>query len=735
MKKTKDIINSLWKKTRATMGKIKIKNNQNGIIRGIKKLSRKAILNKIMSKIKLRKRNKLPLKTQLVIIFLIISIIPVSFLGLISYNKFQNQMVDVHNQLLNSQAENVKNSINNVMGSTDNIFGSLMAQSDMLVLVQDVYNDNTIDDVISRNNVSIALKNTINNSEGLYETIFVTGLDGEVIADGSKYKGAYNELNISETDYFSKIEDNDKSIVIGKPMVSEATKDVILPVAKPIDSLSDRLGYMVIMFNIEKLTADFDDIQIGESGYVYILNSNGDIVYHKNKDKTLSNENNGLVEKIVSSNNDNSNRLVQYENNNVKMNAAYKRMDDYGIDWYTIATITEKEYAKEIVSTRNFIMVIVAILLILITLLGITYSDIISKPIKNMGYLMERISEGKLGKKADFHTSKEIELLNNSFNKMTYNLTNLITRASLMTKEVKDASSNLNDISSNAHSYNKHVSEKIEEIAVGADGQSRDVKYGVMEVNTLSDIMKSINDDAEEIIENSNEVDKVVNIGLDQIDDLMEKSGENNIIYGKIHSDIASLNESILHIEDIVSSITDISKQTNLLSLNATIEAARAGESGRGFAVVADEIRKLSDQVALQANDIKERISSIQNKSNNVMKIVKDSEKIVEQEQKAVNDTKSSFESVYGSINSMMEKVAKILEDLNRVNNQKDNIISTIENIDVTAMQASSLAKETSAMAQEQFAVTENVKNLSDKLDLLSGDLKEILGTYKVEEI
>ena len=45
----------------------------------------------------------------------------------------------------------------------------------------------------------------------------------------------------------------------------------------------------------------------------------------------------------------------------------------------------------------------------------------------------------------------------------------------------------------------------------------------------------------------------------------------------------------------IVTAITGIAGQTNLLSLNATIEAARAGDAGRGFAVVASEVKKLSE--------------------------------------------------------------------------------------------------------------------------------------------
>ena len=79
-----------------------------------------------------------------------------------------------------------------------------------------------------------------------------------------------------------------------------------------------------------------------------------------------------------------------------------------------------------------------------------------------------------------------------------------------------------------------------------------------------------------------------------------------------INAKLAVLSERAGNINQVVTTITRVADQTNLLSLNAAIEAEKAGEYGRGFAVVATEIRRLADQTAVATYDIDQIVKEIQ---------------------------------------------------------------------------------------------------------------------------
>lgn len=98
---------------------------------------------------------------------------------------------------------------------------------------------------------------------------------------------------------------------------------------------------------------------------------------------------------------------------------------------------------------------------------------------------------------------------------------------------------------------------------------------------------------------------------------------------GSITGKLAVLSEKTANINTVVTTITKVADQTNLLSLNAAIEAEKAGEYGLGFAVVAMEIRRLADQTAVATYDIEKMVKEMQSAvSAGVMGMDKFSEEV-----------------------------------------------------------------------------------------------------------
>ena len=175
------------------------------------------------------------------------------------------------------------------------------------------------------------------------------------------------------------------------------------------------------------------------------------------------------------------------------------------------------------------------------------------------------------------------------------------------------------------------------EIAATSRQQEQTVyDYGAS-TNEAAAAVKEISATSQELLRTMNEVNQVAapdrrrwpptgQESLAGMDRTMRQLAEST---GSIGSKLSVISERAANINLVVTTITKVADQTNLLSINAAIEAEKAGEYGLGFLVVAREIRRLADQTAVATLDIERMVKEMQySVSAGVMEMDKFSEQV-----------------------------------------------------------------------------------------------------------
>ena len=121
--------------------------------------------------------------------------------------------------------------------------------------------------------------------------------------------------------------------------------------------------------------------------------------------------------------------------------------------------------------------------------------------------------------------------------------------------------------------------------------------------------------------------------------------------------------EAIGQVNQMTARITEIAKQTQLLSFNASIEAARAGDAGRGFQVVATEIKSLADDSKNAADEIRAITDSIQDAADEIGSFIASTATGTEQVQnmaRQIADVLGQVSVSFAQIKSLMEGVTEV---------------------------------------------------------------------------
>jgi methyl-accepting chemotaxis protein len=396
--------------------------------------------------------------------------------------------------------------------------------------------------------------------------------------------------------------------------------------------------------------------------------------------------------------------IIDYNGNPVL--SAYAPLKLAGINWGILAEIDEAEAlapSKRLIWLISIVMLISAIAIVSAALV---FARSIMRPLGSEPAELEviagRIASGDLSIQTDDQTATGVL---KSMLDMAKELREMVGQILKVSNHQSVAAEELSAITNESNQTITRQRESTEMVATAMTEMAATVTEVSQNTVSASDNAKATR---EKLSTNVREVGAVS-------DDMHIVSSELQTAKDKIDS----LNQSTEDIATILTSITNIADQTNLLALNAAIEAARAGEQGRGFAVVADEVRSLAQNTQESTEQISSMISRLKTQSGDVNKVIQKSLEKANETSRITVTTAQNIMEVLTSVESIDDTIFQIAGASEEQATVADDISQRVVEISDMSMQTSDASMQ--------------IKTASEELAQLSHELQAMVTHFKLD--
>ncbi|WP_111639642.1 methyl-accepting chemotaxis protein [Marinomonas shanghaiensis] len=489
-----------------------------------------------------------------------------------------------------------------------------------------------------------------------------------------------------------------KQAVLTEPYVS-TEGDILISVIADFSDRGQFKGAFGGDLSLKTVSDAVNTLNFNETGYAFLLNKSGKIISHPNADlngKSVADLLQGGVPTL-------SNGLLPNTlADGTSVYVSFSPLPNlYGADWYIGVVLDE---AKLFADVRSFGWIAFWSTLIAGLLVSVILYLVVTRLLEPLRALRESLQEinggeGDLTKRLDIISNDEFGAVSSEFNKFVDYLQQMI-------REVKGRS--------------LRVRENTDKTAASSARSSSELYTQLNELDQLATAMHQMSATAHDVADNAqtaasraNQADVAAKEGSGVVERTTASIAQ---LTDKMGGVVTTINELVVYsnnIESILTVITDIADQTNLLALNAAIEAARAGEQGRGFAVVADEVRTLASKTQESTEQIQKMIQQLQSGVRGAEKVILESRESANATQQIANQAKASLEAIRASINEINEMTVQIAAAAEEQSATSNEINRNTTNIRDISQSVSDAATEQYALCETMVEITiEQAKSL-----------------------
>lgn len=402
------------------------------------------------------------------------------------------------------------------------------------------------------------------------------------------------------------------------------------------------------------------------------------------------------------------------------------------IGFTTCALVPMRVVTSQATEIRNMTIGLVILACVIVVIVGIFITAGIENNMRRISRKFGDVAKGDLTVTISAKGHDEFQDLAGSATNMITNTKKLVNQVSNATGELEVSAQNVGQASELIHEYSQDITRAIGEINEGMEEQSRHAQECVEKTDILSNEIQEVSHVVERVEKLVGETEGMINKGMEIVQVLGDRAGETTQMTVKVSESIESLRKESEIINSFVATITEITEQTNLLSLNASIEAARAGEAGRGFAVVAEEIRKLADDSAKAAGEIRNNVANITAQTQNSVESASQAKAMVELQTKAVEEVIAVFREMQERMGQLIEGLKDIVVSTEKADGERSAAVAAVKNISDIIEETAGSAETVNDVANKLLNHVEKLSTTASVLDENMEGLKNEISVFKI---